>query len=226
MHGRARLERPPSAQEIEIDQQKSAAYIKLVSIIQARRSAGDLSEQTLELTGQLLKKNPDYYTLWNFRKEILIRNNSDIGLDMEARTPKIESDRGTALATRELQLSQDAIVKNPKSYGAWYHRVWIIDRFVVDIDHEIKLCNKFLEADQRNFHCWNYRRHLIGVGHISLRSEFEFSTKKISENFSNYSAFHHRSVYLKALLAGGEGDMPPPAEVFQEEYRYEKCPDD
>lgn len=30
-------------------------------------------------------------------------------------------------------------------------------------------------------------------------SEFEFSTDKIAENFSNYSAFHHRSIFIKLL---------------------------
>lgn len=29
--------------------------------------------------------------------------------------------------------------------------------------------------------------------------EFDFSTEKIVENFSNYSAFHHRSIFIKLL---------------------------
>jgi hypothetical protein len=136
MHGRAKLERPPSAQELEADQQKSAAYSKLVVILQTLKSNGDRSEQTLELSGQMLRKNPDYYSLWNFRREILISNNANIGLAIKMDT-KINSEGGMTIAEKELRLSQEAIIKNPKSYGAWYHRVWIIDRFEVDISSEI-----------------------------------------------------------------------------------------
>ena len=45
--------------------------------------------------------------------------------------------------------------------GAWYHRVWIIRRFHVDLEQELQLCKTFLLQDQRNFHCWNYRRYVL-----------------------------------------------------------------
>jgi geranylgeranyl transferase type-2 subunit alpha len=35
---------------------------------------------------------------------------------------------------------------------------------------------------------------------VEFTKEFEFSTEKIEENFSNYSAFHHRSVFIKSIL--------------------------
>lgn len=81
--------------------------------------------------------------------------------------------------------------------GAWHHRLWIADRFVMDFESELQLCTDFLRADQRNFHCWNYRRAIHQRSGIPNQSEFKYSTEKIQENFSNYSAFHHRSCYLK-----------------------------
>lgn len=81
--------------------------------------------------------------------------------------------------------------------GAWHHRLWIADRFVMDFESELQLCKEFLRADQRNFHCWNYRRAIHQRSSIPPQSEFNYSTEKIQENFSNYSAFHHRSCYLK-----------------------------
>ena len=47
------------------------------------------------------------------------------------------------------------------SDGAWYHRLWIIRRFDVDLEQELQLCKTFLLQDQRNFHCWNYRRDVL-----------------------------------------------------------------
>lgn len=81
--------------------------------------------------------------------------------------------------------------------GAWHHRLWVADRFIVDFESELELCREFLRQDQRNFHCWNYRRAIHSRSDIPPEHEFQFSTDKIQENFSNYSAFHHRSIYLK-----------------------------
>lgn len=81
--------------------------------------------------------------------------------------------------------------------GAWQHRLWVIDRFETNFEHELLLCKEFLRQDQRNFHCWNYRRAVHERSGLTFEEEFDYSTEKIQENFSNYSAFHHRSVYLK-----------------------------
>jgi geranylgeranyl transferase type-2 subunit alpha len=100
------------------------------------------------------------------------------------------------------------------SDSAWSHRAWIVNRFEVDRDAELALCRDFLKADQRNFHCWAYRRFVSAAAvpvppHVNdsgeeiivnvAQEEFDYSTEKIAENFSNYSSFHHRSVYLRQL---------------------------
>jgi geranylgeranyl transferase type-2 subunit alpha len=189
MHGRPKLDRPPTSAEITADQQKSLTYQRLVDIMIMKRSQHDYSSETFELIGQLLTKNPDFYSLWNYRREILLT--LPIG------------DKEEDLCTKELSLSTTAIKKNPKSYGAWYHRIWILQRYntVANIDQEMQLCNQFLDADQRNFHCWNYRRHLIDTFHRPIDSEYKYTTQKLSENFSNYSSYHHRSVYLPRYLS-------------------------
>lgn len=76
----------------------------------------------------------------------------------------------------------------------------MFDRFEIDPQSELGLCSLLLKEDQRNFHCWNYRRHIVSSGKCSHSDEFKFSTEKIVENFSNYSAFHHRSIYIMAML--------------------------
>lgn len=53
-----------------------------------------------------------------------------------------------------------ALRRNPKSYGAWYHRKWVLNRGLapVDFEREFQLLDQLLKADARNFHGWNYRR--------------------------------------------------------------------
>jgi len=48
--------------------------------------------------------------------------------------------------------------------------------------------------------------HLIGAGAIAdlIAAERAFSTEKLHENFSNYSAFHYRSVYIGRWREGEE----------------------
>jgi hypothetical protein len=40
------------------------------------------------------------------------------------------------------------------------------------LDMEMKICSKMLLMDERNFHCWNYRRHIadIYLKEIELRT--------------------------------------------------------
>ena len=46
--------------------------------------------------------------------------------------------------------------------------------------------------------CFNFPR--VESSRALTQREFEFSEEKIRENFSNYSAFHHRSIFLQRLI--------------------------
>lgn len=100
----------------------------------------------------------------------------------------------------ELDFIVAAIQRNPKSYWCWYQRKWIINNFDLDaelLEKELGLCSKLLDLDSRNFHCWNFRKFVARKLNIDHSIEFEYTTKKIHQNFSNYSAWHYRSQLLE-----------------------------
>ncbi|KAK8966478.1 hypothetical protein KSP40_PGU013889 [Platanthera guangdongensis] len=87
-----------------------------------------------------------------------------------------------------------ALRQNPKSYGAWYHRKWILSQGLVDVDfdREFRMLDQLLKADSRNFHGWNYRRFVAKLKDVPEVEELEFTMDMINTNFSNYSSWHNR----------------------------------
>lgn len=160
----------------------------------------------------MIELNPDFYTLWNFRKEIV--------LDMIAKAPAERS----ALLNTELDLSFKALLKNPKCYSAWHHRLWVLDIDAEPVEREMQLCTKMLGMDARNFHCWNYRRAVADRAHATPQSEFEFTTTKINENFSNYSAWHYRTVLIPRIYSHAwlEAADAAPAERDERRRQYDE----
>ena len=211
MHGRARQSEAPSAEAAAAQAKRAATYTELSRVLLARRKEGDVGPETFELVGKMLRSNPDFSTLWNYRRDILLSRGSAEGVPLAAALAArqagggdkeafvVPQSLGGEMLKIELALTEDCIKRNPKSYGAWYHRQWLVSHFEFDAKAELDLCAMLLTADQRNFHCWNYRRFVAKASGASSQSEFEFSTLKLNENFSNYSAFHHRSVYISDL---------------------------
>jgi len=135
--------------------------------------------------------------LWNYRKEALVEVFG--ANDLQQTEKSIEN---------ELKLSEIGIKSNPKSYGAWYHRKWVLEKANAEENYknkifstEIKLCEKLLLLDNRNFHCWGYKDWVENKLETSLEGKLQFTTLKIEENFSNYSAFHYRSKILPTMIA-------------------------
>ncbi|KAH8883802.1 geranylgeranyl transferase type-2 subunit alpha [Thozetella sp. PMI_491] len=116
----------------------------------------------------------------------------------------------------ELGFTIPLLLEYPKCYWIWGHRRWIllevIKRLPVPIarrvwEEELGLVAKMLTKDQRNFHAWGYRRLVVKMlesaaleGKSMAESEFEYTTKRIKADLSNFSAWHGRSKLIPRLL--------------------------
>ena len=231
MHGKkrseykARLKDPKTAAGLAAKAQQWHALVK--ELAQRRDNEDKKSETTMSLIEKALLVNPDSLSLWNHRREILLESSGE-------------------LLNTELPLTQAALQRNPKAYGAWFHRKWILQHVkpATDVlEKELTLISKFLSLDERNFHCWNYRRFVVAALAGSwngewtepamgpqlvvsdkdatpkivsdlINSEWKFTQDKIKDNFSNFSAFHYRSQLLPLILKQNENS---PENTMEEE---------
>ncbi|KAF6132428.1 Rab geranylgeranyltransferase subunit alpha [Phyllostomus discolor] len=204
MHGRLKVktsEEQAEAKRLEREQ-KLKLYKSATQTVFQKRQAGELDESVLELTSQILGANPDFATLWNCRREVLQRLESQKSPEELA-----------ALVKAELGFLESCLRVNPKSYGTWHHRCWLLSRLPEpNWARELELCARFLEVDERNFHCWDYRRFVAAQAAVPPAEELAFTDSLIVRNFSNYSSWHYRSCLLPQLHpqpdSGPQGRLP------------------
>lgn len=208
MHGRVKVKTTAEQEEEKrIEREKKLKIYKSATqrVIEKRQNQ-ELDDELLHISSQILQSNPDYTTIWNIRREVFMVHFS--------KSLKKTTEDGAG----ELLLTEAALQKNPKSYGAWSHRAWAMENFPdMDWGKELRLCNLFLDQDERNFHCWDYRRFVCRHTKVTAEMELAFTMDRIAANFSNYSAWHYRSSLLPSVHPGPrEGTVQE--DVLLEEY--------
>ncbi|XP_024114892.1 geranylgeranyl transferase type-2 subunit alpha [Oryzias melastigma] len=191
MHGRVKVKTTAQQEEEKRKERekKLKIYVAARDACFSKRKEGVFDDEALQLTQQLLSSNPDFATLWNYRREIL----------MHLETIR-DADEMQKLYEAELSFLEACLKINPKSYGSWHHRGWVSTRLPrPNWARELSLCDRCLSLDDRNFHCWDYRRMVVKVSGVPADQELEFTDRLIGSNFSNYSSWHYRSTLLPAL---------------------------
>lgn len=170
----------------------------------------------LELTSKLLTLNPEYYTIWNYRRLILQHQLKQ----QPILSPGNEAQPHYELILNDLNFLIPLLRKYPKCYWIWKYRLWLLEeassRLPVADSHrfwqqELGLVGKMLSLDSRNFHGWGYRRVVISGLESSqpklnepavafTEDEFKYATRMIESNLSNFSAWHTRSKLIPRLL--------------------------
>lgn len=191
----------------------------------AKRAIKEYTEENFAQTEQFAKLSPDFITLWNFRREIL--------LDL---WEKADTEKRLSLVQYELVMIFKHIRRSPKSYTLFNHRQWIIGLGLPEeskvtseskiLAAEFVLIGKMLEADERNFHAWNYRLWAVEtkIDKLSeqpqetesfLEAECQMAQKMIERNFNNYSAWHFRGLLLPKIHSSKPGSYSIPFEIIK-----------
>ena len=172
------------------------------AIVLRARANGATDARASAAAEKLLMMCPDVLTAWNVRRSAVEAN--------EGRGDGAETSGTTRdWWSEELRVSEGALRSSPKSYPSWYHRKWSVQRMIrtmgrdssevrETLEREAELCAKLLELDDRNFHCWAYRRFIVEALGRTMEEEMQYTLTKIEQNFSNYSAWHQRSAILDA----------------------------
>ncbi|KAG9318253.1 rab-protein geranylgeranyltransferase [Chiua virens] len=222
MHNVRRV--PKEEIQAKRDREKSliVEYLTLSDSVLARKKAHDWSRDAFDQTQHLLERNPEFYTIWNYRRNILLN-----GI-----FPQSTPEEVNKLLADELVMTMAALREHPKVYWIWNHRGWCLENIPdgPEVDgapslqwrrttwkKELAVVEKMLDADARNFHAWNYRRYCLASmpDQRPLATELAYTTRKISASFSNFSAWHQRSKIYSALWNAGELD---PVKSREEEF--------
>lgn len=171
------------------------------------------THDTLEQVSELLKKNPEYYTIWNYRR--LIRQHEFAQATSSSGQP--EADQILPSIKSDLEFLFPLLRSFPKCYWIWNYRLWILNEAKRLLpkqlsrqvwEGELALVSKMLNADSRNFHGWGYRTFVIEAledlsdeGESSMtQATIDYTTKMIKTNLSNFSAWHYRTKGIQKLL--------------------------
>ncbi|KAG2613678.1 geranylgeranyl transferase type-2 subunit alpha 1-like [Panicum virgatum] len=208
MHGRPR--RPAKPEDEAAASAKAAKLRDLQAQVLQNHHSRTYTKEAIGLSFKLLEINPEAYTAWNYRKLAFQHNIKELS-DPEAIRSAVDD---------ELRVVEVALRQNPKSYGAWYHRKWLLNQKLAPVDskREFGLLDKLLKVDARNFHGWNYRRFLARFMAVPDEEELKYTMDKISDNFSNYSAWHNRSILLSNLLIQQSKGFESKQKIFTEEF--------
>lgn len=218
--------------------QEIESYQNLVTQIQKGVEQKDFSPELLEKTSALLRKNPEYYTIWNIRRTIFENEFSKLTNEVEVGQLTEDSKHSQILDIINLDLHFlfPLLLQYPKCYWIWNHRVWLLQQATAYLrpeqarslwEEELKLVAKMLTRDSRNFHGWGYRRSVIAsledanLGGQSLtREEYDYTTKMIRQNLSNFSAWHNRTQLILRMLDEQQANAGERKQMLDDEIHF------
>ncbi|PHZ13557.1 protein farnesyltransferase [Rhizopus microsporus ATCC 52813] len=152
----------------------STEYKDAMDYFRAVIHANEKSERVLQLTQDILERNPAHYTVWNYRQDVLFALNKDLD--------------------EELDYIDEIAADQAKNYQIWHHRQIIADRLNKG-DRELNFINSILEDDPKNYHGWSYRQWVVKRFNL-WEKELAYTSDLIMFDVRNNSAWNYRYYIL------------------------------
>lgn len=195
----------------------SEQFRDVYDYLRAVLKSGEKSERVLELTSDAAQLNPANYTVWQYRRDVLLHLNCNLQNELEYISDTIKEHpknyqvwhhRRVIVewlndASKELQFTNEVLALDSKNYHAWQHRQWVVSTFKL-FTAEMEFVDSLLKSDVRNNSAWNQRHFLIvhtsGFTSDVINKELNFTTSTIREVENNESAWN----YLRGVLCHTE----------------------
>ncbi|KAM3164126.1 CAAX geranylgeranyltransferase alpha subunit [Lachancea thermotolerans] len=176
-------------------------YRTVMGIARALLQKLEFSERALHATSQAIDLVPAFYTMWNYRFQIVKALYGTDGAELN----------------RELDWLDEFTLNNPKNYQIWSYRQALLRLHPSpEFQRELPILQSMIDDDTKNYHVWSYRRWcVLFFGDFTI--ELQFASSLIARDVYNNSAWCHRMFVLKNQVPKG-----PPAEVLTGELHYTK----
>ncbi|CAK9292537.1 unnamed protein product [Gordionus sp. m RMFG-2023] len=96
----------------------------------------EISKRSLYLTRDCVLLNPANYTVWHYRRKLLIGLNEDW--------------------EKELEFTAYLLENNSKNYQLWHHRSIVVQK-LDDASKELSFTHLIFRDDPKNYHAWQHR---------------------------------------------------------------------
>lgn len=151
--------RAEEQKKLDVYKKVEDTYLTFVCILhmayRLQRAQQAFTPEALESTTSLLACNPEYYSAWNYRRDILLHM-----FEKETSAAPGEASLQTKLLEEDLSLLQQSMRTHPKVYWLWNHRRWCLMMLPpagsddqakqAKWRKEIGLVDMMLEMDPRN----------------------------------------------------------------------------
>ncbi|PMB66334.1 Geranylgeranyl transferase type-2 subunit alpha [Beauveria bassiana] len=219
---------------------KIEIYRDLENQIQTQVDSGNYNLVVFQLTTQLLRLNPEYYTIWNIRRGCLLYTILSRSKDQPAsnaqdgRSDEEKQDSDESSLHSELSFAMPLLIKSPKCYWIWNYRWWILSQTIRRLsvqaactiwEVELGLTSKMLDRDQRNFHAWGYRRAELqrrGGEPAFLGQELDTVREGLNLGPEDQSLWYYHQFLMLEIIQDGDRDNIAPALTVSARVAYMK----
>lgn len=215
---------PITEEEAQKKNEEKLEALSLLKTLVDHKKGKILTVDVLDLTTKLLTIAPENYDAYNYRRLVLLQQFSDspteapklLEAELKLNSEILKKDYKCYSAFTHRHWVYEQLLSNAKKTNE--RDVCQLIKKLVTM--EMKQCEALLRMDERNFHVWNYRRWAMALNQrvdsffsaaasaplldsfltVEEERDIEYTTQKIEVNFSNYSAWHQRSLVFQTAF--------------------------